>query len=568
MKFNVLRSFLIPWILYFVLSVTLLVLAALKLPIKFQDPMLHLAILYVGAFLCLVLNSQTLNKAGIWIADTLPYSVRNSSWSAILRALRAALVAAAFYGIGQLSWIPLYWQGFVIPFVFTVSVFVIVRNLLGLTLKTAGNVTFIRFFIFMVSLPMLFGVGITAQFLSQNMISSYVASQPDFTPKFMEPSVETEAIAKEAAEDADEAQEVDDKVPAGISKRAKEFQALAEHNAPCADQNKEIQAALDPKLNEGVAYWAIKAVKCTDLKAVVVLPRLVDLMMKHKSTRVRAAAILMMSKFSRENVKQIAYLLVKRLNENEPKEVLEATAAILSKQGEEERGFVARRMKLLLDSHSSSVAAAEILIQKMGRSDVVADFVSSHLNVNGESRELAIAMICLLPESERSKAAPFIPEITASIKQGRTSDPAMEALACVGPAGLKAVRQEVQHPNKLPRSLAAQALAEMDLKNDPEALKIVDDCLKDTSQEVRKWCSHSLGKIGRLALPQILDLLKSKDASDLESGHMALDSLTDPGAKDELRRVRAENSGWMANRKNLQVASAVSSALVRIENAK
>ena len=569
MKFNVLRSFLIPWFLFFLVSVTLLVLVPLKLPARFQDPKLHLAILIVGGFLCLVANSTTLNKAGIWIADSLSYSVRNSSWSAIGRALRAALIAGVFYGIGQVSWIPLYWQGFVIPFVFTLAIFVIVKNLVGLTLKTAGNLTFIRFFIFMVSLPLLVGVAVTAQFLSQNIVSSYVASQPDFTPKSLEVEFDPEKpnLSKNLAQSPRQSASAEDKrVPAGISKRAKEFQALAEHNLPCVDQDKEIQGALDPKTNEDVAYWAIKAIKCTDMKAVVVLPRLVDIMIKHKSPRVRAAAIMMMSKYGHDNVKQISYLLVKRLNEKEPKEVLEAAATVLSKLGEEERGLVTRRLKLLLDSHDASVAGAEILIGQMNRPDLVADYVSSHLNQVTEGRERAIAMVCLLPQEERAKATPYISEITAAIKQGLTNDPAMEALACVGPAGLQAVRQEVQHPKKLPRTLAAQALAEMDLKNDAETLKTVDDCLKDENQEVRKWCSYSMGKIGRLAIPQILDLLKSKDAQQLEAGHLALESLTDPDAKEDLRRVRAENSGWMANRKNLQVASAVSTALVRIEN--
>ncbi|MFK9985543.1 hypothetical protein ACJEM7_25170, partial [Escherichia coli] len=89
----------------------------------------------------------TLNKAGIWIAESLPYSVRGNSFSCFVRAFFAAVTAGIFYLAGQASWMPLYWQGFVIPFVFTISLFIIVRSLMAVTIKTAANVTFIRFFV-------------------------------------------------------------------------------------------------------------------------------------------------------------------------------------------------------------------------------------------------------------------------------------------------------------------------------------------------------------------------------------------------------------------------------------
>jgi HEAT repeat protein len=290
-------------------------------------------------------------------------------------------------------------------------------------------------------------------------------------------------------------------------------------------------------------------------------------MTKSKSPKVKAVAIQMMTKYSHEAIKPVGYLLVKQINDLEPKEVLEAASVVLSKIGEEERVLAISRLKSLLNSQIAN-AAAEILIQKLHRADLVAGYVTDHLKETGEGRGRAIAMICLLPEPDRVAANPYISDITAAIQQGRSSDPAMEALACMGPSGLQAVRQEVSQPSRLPRHLAAQALAEMDLKNDAETLKTVQDCLKDQDEDVRKWCSQSMGKVGKLALPHILDLLRSNDPSQHREGQQALGTLNDPDVAEELRQVRAENSGWTANRKKFGIAHDVSNALSRIESKK
>jgi HEAT repeat protein len=105
----------------------------------------------------------------------------------------------------------------------------------------------------------------------------------------------------------------------------------------------------------------------------------------------------------------------------------------------------------------------------------------------------------------------------------------------------------------------------MNLKDDSESLKTVEECLKDSNEVVRKACSQSMGKIGKLALPKILNLLESSEAEQKTAGHLALDALNDPEAQEDLRIARAQNSGWMANQRKLQLARAVSVALVRIE---
>ena len=205
-------------------------------------------------------------------------------------------------------------------------------------------------------------------------------------------------------------------------------------------------------------------------------------------------------------------------------------------------------------------------IQNMRRPELVVAYVGENLAVTTDARERAVGMICLLPSKDRSVASPFINEVTASVKVGSAKDPAVEALSCLGAEGLKAIRQEVENPQRLSRPLAAQTLAEMNLKDDSESLTTVENCLKDSNEDVRKACSQSMGKIGRLALPKILNLLESSEMDQKVAGEMALEALSDPDAQEDLRQARAQNSGWMADQRKLQVAKAVSNALVRIES--
>jgi hypothetical protein len=557
MKFNVLRAILIPWTLLFFLSLGFLISISLKF-LELNDPFLRSGILYLGGILCIFVNYGTLNKAGIWIADSLPYSIRRSSLNWFLRAVIAVAIAGGFFFIGQAPWMPLLWQGFVIPGVFMISLFFVVRSLMGLILKKAAVVSFTRLFTLVMSLPLIYLVAMTSQFLSQNITNSYIASKPEIMPLAFSGVSNLEMTVTPVETNKENLP------PEPVAVRAQEFKALVESGKACSEQNAEIRNNLDSKVAEDIAYWAIKAVKCTDMKSVVILPKLADLMMKHKSPPVRAAAVQMMLKYSHESVKPIAYLLIKYINEKEPKEVLVANASVLSKLGEEERTFAVNRLKSMLDSMASQTAA-EILVQNMRKPELVAAYIAESLPLATVARERAVGMICLLPEKDRSVASPFIAEVTTSVKIGSAKDPAVEALSCLGAEGLKAVRQEVENPQRLARPLAAQTLSEMNLKDDSESLKIVEECLKDSNEVVRKACSQSMGKIGKLALPKILNLLESSDTENKTAGHLALDALSDPDAQEDLRIARAQNSGWMANQRKLQLAKAVSVALVRIE---
>ncbi|MGZ3745495.1 MAG: HEAT repeat domain-containing protein, partial [Pseudobdellovibrionaceae bacterium] len=487
-----------------------------------------------------------------------------SAW--FFRALLGALIALGFYLAGQTPWAPVVWHAVVVPGAFAICLFIIIRSLMGPLLIWCSRVAFSRFSAFVLSIPIFALVPITAIFLGNMIFTAYQASRPDFVmiPQ-KAPKVEARATEVKSEEMAENKLEVKTEVKAK-DKQALEFQEAAESGKACPELNKEVQKALSPSGPENIVYWAVRASKCTEMKSVVGLPKLAKIMTDHPNALVRAAAIRAMLKFPREDVKRIGYLIVKRISEREPLEVIEAASVVLPKLGEEEGLWTIKRLKALLDSPKASGVASMVLVKNLKREDLVAEYVSTHLGEDSPANPRAINMICSLPKESRKMAEPHIESIVAAIKTGEANDPAIDALECLGHPGFMAIRKELLEPHRLNKPVAARALAEMDVKKEePEAtLKIAVNCAHDKDSEVRKWCGQTLGKIGAAALPQILDLLKSSDKSLKETGTNALNFFKDPIAKQELVKVRAENSGWMANQRKLQIAKAVDRALIKI----
>jgi HEAT repeat protein len=434
---------------------------------------------------------------------------------------------------------------------------------MGPILVWCSRVAFSRFSAFLLSIPVFALVPITAIFLGNMVFNAYVASRPDFIMVPQKVAVEGEE-AKTAAPVEEEAAPVTEVV--AKSELALQFQEAAKSGKPCQDESKAVQANLVHNGPEDTVYWAIAAMKCIEIKSVVGLPKLAKIMTDHPSAQVRAASIRAMLKFPREDVKRIGYLIVKRISEREPLEVIEAASVLLPKLGEEEAKWTMKRLTGLLDNDKTSAVASRVLVKNLKREDLVAEYVSSNLGVNNPSSKRAISMICSLPKESRKMAEPHIESVVAAIKTGDQNDPAIDALECLGHPGFLAIRQEVTEPKRLNKPVAARALAEMDVKSEePDAtLETAIKCARDSDAEVRKWCSQTLGKIGAPALPQILDLLRSSDKDLKEAGTNALNFFKDPIAKQELVKVRAENSGWMANQKKLQIAQAVDKALAKI----
>lgn len=563
MKMNVLRHLVLPWFLLFVTVVAAIVAFGIDFDLQSKHREIYFGVLGLGIFLCLMANFRTLSKAGIWIAHSLPSSLRRSPWGWILRAVLAAVVAFGFYMVGQLPWIPLIWQAAVIPAVFTLALFVGVWSLMGPILTWCSQIAFSRFSAFLLSLPVFVLVPITAVFIGQMILSAYRDSRPEsFITQIPDVAVQAEDEAEKPLA-ASPANTKELEVVAS-SDTAKEYQALATAGKSCAENTKEISNALTSNGPEDVVYWAVRAVRCTDMKSVIGMTKLAKIMIDHSSPKVRAAAIRAMPRFGQEDVRRIGYLLVKRIGEKEPPEVIEAAASVLARLGADETKWATKRLTALLDNSKTSGIASKVLVHDLKRDDLVAEYVSTHLADEGDGRERAITMICSLPPASRTVAEPNIHHVVAAVKTADAKDPAIGALECMGASGFQAIRQEVVNPARLEKPVAARALAEISDKDNPEALETANNCARDANPEVREWCSQTLGKIGAPALPKILDLLKSNDRDLKASGNNALNFFDDPVAKQELVRVRAENSGWMANKQKLQVAKAVDKALIKI----
>lgn len=561
MKMNVLRALLAPWFLLFVLIIAAIVGDGMGFHFQHTYAAYVWYALWVGVATCLYLNFATLSKAGIWIAHSLPSSLKKSPWGWLFRAVLAGLIGFGVYMSGQTPWAPVIWHGAVIPGVAAICLFVMVRSLMGPILVWCSRVAFSRFSAFLLSLPVFALVPITAVFLGNMVFNAYVASRPEFVMVPQKAVAEGVAAKPAAVEEEAPATEVVAKNELAI-----QFQEAAKSGKSCQDLSKPVQANLIPNGPEDTVYWAIAAMKCIEIKSVVGLPKLAKIMTDHPSAQVRAASIRAMLKFPREDVKRIGYLIVKRISEREPLEVIEAAAVLLPKLGEEEAKWTMKRLTGLLDNEKTSAVASRVLVKNLKREDLVAEYVSSNLGVNNPSSKRAISMICSLPKESRKMAEPHIESVVAAIKSGDQNDPAIDALECLGHPGFLAIRQEVIEPKRLQKPIAARALAEMDVKSEePDAtLETAIKCARDKDSEVRKWCSQTLGKIGAPALPQILDLLRSSDQELKEAGTNALNFFKDPIAKQELVKVRAENSGWMANQKKLQIAQAVDKALAKI----
>lgn len=562
MKMNVLRALVLPWLLLFILIIAAIVSDGVNFHFQHKFPDYAWAVLWGGVVLCFYVNFQTLSKAGIWIAHSLPSALKKSPWGWIFRAIVVALVGYGFFLMGQMTWTPVVWHAAVIPAIFAICLFVIVRSLMGPILIWCSRVAFSRFSAFILSIPIFALVPITAIFLGNTIYTAYKASRPDFVMIPVAPNAQEQIDAENTTSEVADAKI---EIPAK-SELAVELHDAAKSGKACPELGKTIQNALLPNGPEDVVYWAIAATKCTEMKSVVGLPKLAKIMTDHPNALVRAASIRMMMKYSREDVKRIGYLIVKRLSENEPLEVIEAAAVVLPKLGEDEAKWTIKRLTGLLDSSKASGMASKVLVKNLKREELVAEYVSAHLGESSPASKRAISMICALPKESRKMAEPHIESVVAAIKTGEANDPAIDALECLGNPGFLAIRQEVIKPKRLNKPIAARALAEMDVRSqEPTAnLETAINCARDKDSEVRKWCSQTLGKIGAPALPQILDLLKSGDKDLRDSGTNALNFFKDPVAKQELVKVRAENSGWMANRKKLQLAQAVDKALAKI----
>lgn len=560
MKMNVLRFLVLPWLILFAAILATILTFAITFNVTAQDAEKPLLLaLALGVFICLYRNLETLTQAGIWLAHSLPRTLKVSPFSWVLRALIAGGVAYVVYLLGQLSWMPLVWQGIVSPLIYSILLFFIIRSLMGPVLVYASRSAFTRMTAFVFGLPVFALVPVTAIFLGNMILAAYQLSRPMTLT-----TAPVARVAPNAAVDNESVEVVEERIPVAEKTDAKNFKAFAESGRLCPEDSKTLQAALSPKASEDVAYWAIKAIKCGELKSVVALPKLAQMMVEHPSATVRAVAIRAIPRYGIENAKTTAYLMIKRMSEKEPREVVQAAAVVLNRLGGDEQKMAMVRLKSLLDHPKMSSMSAKILIETLKKPEMVREYVEENLPTESNGRKRAIGMICLLSPEDRKVAEPSVDLVVAEVGHFNQDDTALKALSCMGEVGLHAIQKEILNPQRLEKHVAAKALAEIKTKDVEYALDTADRCSRDNDPEVRKFCSQTLGRIGAPALPRILTLLKSNDATLKTSGTNAMTHFDDPRAQDELQKLRAENSGWMATQRKLQIGKAIDTALVNI----
>ncbi len=630
---HLLFSLVLPWIVFFLMTVVGHIVLSLKAWQIFQVLSSHSEwILGIGSLICLYFNFRTISNVGIWVSDRLPQSVRFEPQLWLFRAVVGLLLAGILYLTGKFSWVPLFWQGIVLPFTLTLFLFFIIWNFLGPILKWSSKFSWSRSATLLAILPVFAFVPEVAVFLGNVGVSSFHASRPDLgigspavgqRPQTTEiagqvlsvargemriyaeypqgsgekktlevqldrvPKASVEALPKNpagkdikvklAVGDVNAvdiksspnnlaAEDIETRLKSEIpAEKAAALREISEFSSSCDDYSKSIWSNLDPKGDKDVVYWAIQGLKCANVKTVVALPRLVDVMMKHKDPLVRAASITAMKKFGNENVKNVEYLLVKRISEKEPPEVITATAAIMASLDGDSAKYATSRLKTLLDIDGASIVAAKNLIQNLRRDDLITEYIQLNIVNTDASRERAVAMICLLPEEQRIVAGPHIDSVLQTVKSISNEDAGIAALRCLGRPAFDAVKGELAQPKILKREQAAGVFANLDIKSFPDSLKIASECARDKDENVRQFCSQSLGSLGAPALSDILTLLRSSESRQREAGQNALAHFEDANAETELRKVVQENSGWTATNKRLQIAKVLGTALVRIE---
>jgi HEAT repeat protein len=563
MKLKILRLLIAPWFVFYLLIVAFILFGESQVSAFSQADLVTKVLLGTLVLFCIYLNFLAVSKAGIWIADSIPSSIRKNQWIWLMQASLAVVVVAGLYLLGATPKMPLFWQGILLPLAYTLCLFFIFRCLVGVILIWASKMTFIRVFSLIFSVPIFLTVIPVADYVGSHALRSYILSQPNYVSGrgAQLPAINQNGSDNEVSLNHE---------PEAQSELAKSFKQAVEAQKPCDSLNKEINAQLSANSPEDVVYWAVRAIKCSDLKSVQVLPKLAKLMGEHKSSEVRAAAIRALPKYGVEGGKRVAYLLVKRLSADESPEVMDAAVSVLSYLGEENVTTATSRLKKLLEDPKASEKAAKILVDNLKNLEPVVEYVTNNLLESSSSKTLAVAMVCVLPKNVRSKVVlpSNVEVLLSSLQSNETSGAATRALECLDEAGFLAVLNELRSPRVLQKSTAAQAVASIKSLKPEETLQVVSDCVVDSQVEVRTWCAQALGKLGSPAVSKILQMLESEKQLLRDAGVEALKFVEDPSAKPELLKLRAQNSGWMANKSNLFVAQAIDQALSRMETKK
>lgn len=557
MKFNVLRSLILPWLIFFIFALSLAIFAHVQWNMDVTKESLFLGYLGLSSLLCLIINARTIRMTGIWMAYSLPLSLKFSSTSWMLRIVGAIIIAGAVLQVGHLRSMPLAWSGIVTPFLLALCLYVVVRSLLGLILKNCANMTLGRTLAFIMSAPVLLSTPFLVLFLTKTVTFAYDQSRamPDIALlEAIEPKEGPAAAAPTSSEIKAE--------------ELAQLVRLKEDAVACADARVFITNQLVASQPEVQVIEAIPLIPCSGIKPIVSLQRLLDLMMNHPSARVRTAAIKALPKYSTDSVKRVAYLLLRKVSETESDEVIAAATQVLLPTGDVERSLIKVRLKRMMANPLKSGVASRILIRDFGLEMDVKEIMRAEFNDTSKTPLQAISMLCSLKPADLEEFQPQIQRVLAAAEANPKEEVILKAIDCLGESARKAVQVELSQPRTLTKLTATRILERFELPFDEAFALLLRQCARDASAEVRASCSKNLARMGSPALPTIVDLLRSGNPLAKESGRKALESLRDPKVKEELLRIGRENSGWLANQEKLEVARAARLALKQLESQK
>jgi|GEM_PF-6076377 len=566
MKFNVLRNLLLPWLVFFVFAFSFSLYLQVEMNLRVHEEPLFLAYLGISSLLCFVFNVRTLRAAGIWIAYSLPLSIRFSAWPWLFRAVAAVLVTAISYKIGEEPWMPLLWKGIITPTVAAIGLYFFARSLVGVVLRACANLLLGRTLAFALSIPIFLIVPASVLVLGGLVANTYWESRGMNQESL---SLGQQQLSGSAGNTSAAA------ITTSLSETELKLQSAAETPETCAANKTLILSHLSTHQPSPLVLQALKGLRCTENRTVVATQKLLDLILGHSSGQVRAAALSLLPYYGTENLRRISYLLFKKISDKEEAQVVQAAAKILAPLGDLERAFVKNRLVILMNGDVHTLTASRILTETLKEEELVLSWISARLNLGSEASprqnqgeaatRRAIGMICSVSEGQRKQFEPAINSILAAVKEPSLSDFAVQALHCLGESALVACTRELKEPLHISRKFAARILAGMKLPADSELMRLFEACAKDKDAETGKWCSVNLAKMGSPAIPSIVELLRSKDPLSHQAGKQALESMKDPSAKEALLTIRSMNSGWLANQDKLEVARAAQSALNKLQ---
>ena len=561
MKINLLKRLLVFGSCAFFTIVFLIVSSSLflKTP-SWNLPYFAYGILFIYG-LILVHFVKLLNSAGIWMAHSLPSQIKYNKWPWIRTALTALTIALIAILASHLEWMPLIWSGIILPIIYSICLYFFLWGTIAPILSKTSSLQFSRTIAFFLLAPVLALIPLTGLVVSHSLVSSYFQSYPgkfNYSVDALTDLPEEKPVTAEPPKDPAYTQP-DYKIADAV----KGIRQAVLANQSCEDQKKEVQKLLENSTPEDQLYWAIKGVKCSDISSVVAIPKLVNIMNENPHPIIRSSAIIAIGKLNPVTVKNIAYLIIKKLSSTENMDVIQSAAMVLKKLGGNDESFAASRLvKIITPENAEKIG--HLLMTYFDGSSKVANYVQENIfSTNQKTKHGAIDLICSLKAEDRPTGESAYKAIITDLSSKNRITKTTTAITCLGEPAYKLILSEIENPQIITRNTALEVFHMLPGQFQTTSFDTLKTCVEDMNALTRKLCARGIGQVGSKALPTILDLIKSDDPEKRETGQIALSFVKDESIMEQLKNLRDENSGWFANAQNLRTAESIQIAIAR-----